>query len=321
MMAYRVLLLCLLLCAVPLTTTTTTTTAQEATPLPPPAAPAPVALLQGPGVTVELFFEQLQQGTMGLVRATGDIAEGRVLFLNRQYDFVRLGEAWYAFVVAAIDARPRDYTLSILLRSSAGTDSTFDRAITITSASFLNLNFSLPADRAFLTDPEVERNEFARLDVLIDAIRPERLWSAEGFQMPMQGEIISEFGQYRVLNQNVQTRHTGWDQQAPVGTPVAAMSRGEVVFADRLDIRGNYVLLDHGYGIFSGYAHLSQVNVERGQTIEKGQIIGLTGNTGRSSGPHLHWEIAVNGEWVDGMVFLRTWLPGEGSGSGLGSGS
>lgn len=301
----RLILLSVFLC------TGVVVSAQETPAAPTPTLPpVPVASLTGQGITADLYFAELQQGTMGVIRAAGDVAEGRVLFLNRQYNFVQFPDAWYAFVVATIDTRPRDYNLSILIRNSAGADSSFDRSITITAAGYVSLNFSLPADRAFLTDPEVERNEFARLDALIGQIRPQKLWDNGGFQMPIVGEVISAFGQYRVLNQNVQTRHTGWDQQAPVGTPVAAIGRGEVVFAGRLDIRGNYILIDHGYGIFSGYAHLSQVNVERGQSIEKGQIIGLSGNTGRSSGPHLHWEIAVNGEWIDGMVFLKTWLPG-----------
>jgi hypothetical protein len=276
-----------------------------------PARPVPLDVLAKDGINAEFYFTELIQGRMGVIHLTGDIAEARVLFLNRQYQFFPVpGDGWYALVVSAIDARPRAYPLGLLVRSTTGVDTTFEKMITITAAGFINQNFNLPADRAFLSEPEVERNEFAKLDALILPIRPERLWDSAGFQMPITAEVISAFGQYRVFNQNTQTRHTGWDQQAPVGTSVAAMSRGQVVFAGRLDIRGNYVLLDHGYGIYSGYAHFSQINVERGQTIEKGQILGLSGNTGRSTGPHLHWEIAVNGEWIDGMTFLGTWLPG-----------
>jgi murein DD-endopeptidase MepM/ murein hydrolase activator NlpD len=94
-----------------------------------------------------------------------------------------------------------------------------------------------------------------------------------------------------------------------VGTPVYAIASGEVVYADRLDIRGNYVLLHHGWGIYSGYAHFSQLGVQVGQRVEAGQFIGLSGNTGRSSGPHLHWEIAIQGEWIDSLAFLDLWLP------------
>jgi murein DD-endopeptidase MepM/ murein hydrolase activator NlpD len=76
-----------------------------------------------------------------------------------------------------------------------------------------------------------------------------------------------------------------------------------------MDIRGNFVAVDHGYGIYSTYSHLSMIHVTRGQQVVKGQIIGLTGDTGRSSGPHFHWEMAVNGEFVDSVQFTETWLP------------
>lgn len=273
-----------------------------------PVRPAPTETLVASGIAAELYFSQLEQGTFGVIRLTGSIVEARAFFLNRQYPFFEIaGDGWYSFVVAAIDARPRDYPLSLLIRDTNGVDTTLDKVVTITDASFNNQNFNLSPDRVYLTEPEVERLEFARLNVLIKPVRPERLW--DSWQMPMDAPLISGFGQYRIFNQNIQTRHTGVDQEAPVGTAVAVIARGEVVYAGRLDIRGNYVLIDHGYGIYSGYAHFSQINVERGQTVEKGQIIGLTGNTGRSSGPHLHWEVAINGEWVDGIRFLASWLP------------
>ena len=88
-----------------------------------------------------------------------------------------------------------------------------------------------------------------------------------------------------------------------------AIASGTVAFAGQLDIRGNYILIDHGWGVYSGYAHFSQINVAQGQTIARGQLLGLSGNTGRSNGPHLHWEISVQGEWVDGDAFIHMWLP------------
>jgi murein DD-endopeptidase MepM/ murein hydrolase activator NlpD len=88
-----------------------------------------------------------------------------------------------------------------------------------------------------------------------------------------------------------------------------ASAAGRVAFAGRLDIRGNHVIIDHGFGVFTGYSHMSQVNVTRGQLVTRGQILGLSGNSGRSSGPHLHWEVTVNGDWVDSVDFINMWLP------------
>jgi murein DD-endopeptidase MepM/ murein hydrolase activator NlpD len=284
-----------------------TTPTPEPTPRPAPSLTLPM----GAGA-LEVYFSSLTQGTMGLLRLnSSDVVEAQAVFDGRAYPFFRpLGEeALYALVVARIDMPARAYPLQVLAALRDGTLQTQQAVIDVQAAGFLRVVFNVPSDRAYLINPEVERNEFARLGALTNRVNPLRQWDAGGFQLPMQSDIISSFGQYRVLNNTVQTRHTGWDQRAPIGTPVYAMARGVVNFAGMLDIRGNYVMIDHGWGIFSGYAHLSQMAVAPGQTVERGQLVGLSGNTGRSSGPHLHWEVSVGGEWVDGFSLVNGWLP------------
>jgi murein DD-endopeptidase MepM/ murein hydrolase activator NlpD len=98
--------------------------------------------------------------------------------------------------------------------------------------------------------------------------------------------------------------------RAATGTPVMAMAAGKVAFAGTMDVRGNIVIVDHGYGVFSTYCHFSVINVVRGQNITQGQILGMSGNTGRSNGPHLHWEMNINGQWIDSVDFMSMWMPG-----------
>lgn len=281
-------------------------------PTPQPAVrPVPFATLSDNGIISERLFGALVQGQVGVMRITGaDIQEARVLFRNHEYPFYDSGvDGWYALVVADIDAQPRDYVMSVVVQQSNGTLTTLSDSVTITAAGFIRQIFELPPNLAFLTEPEVERNEYARIDALTADITPQRYWTADSWTLPMSSGYSARFGQYRILNDVVQTRHTGWDQSAPVGTPVSTIMDGVVIYADTLDIRGNYVLIDHGWGVYSGYAHFSQFNVQAGQTVQQGAIIGLSGNTGRSNGPHLHWEILVNGEWIDGVAFLEMWLP------------
>src|SRR5690606_323043 len=149
--------------------------------------------------------------------------------------------------------------------------------------------------------PDTERAELARLESIFATTTTERYWDETGFQMPILSRLTSPFGAFRTFNNTLNTRHTGWDIRSTLGTPILASAAGKVVYAGMMDIRGNYVVIDHGYGVYSGYAHMSQVHVTRGQTVAKGQVIGVVGNTGRTSGPHFHWEIAVNGEWVDAV--------------------
>ncbi|MDQ7027934.1 MAG: M23 family metallopeptidase [Anaerolineae bacterium] len=273
--------------------------------------PAPTATLNSGGLVLERYFTTLIQGQVGLLHLTGDnIQAARVLFRGREYPFMALdGDGYYALVVADIDAQVRDYPLSVLAQTDTATLITFEMLVTIETAGFLRLNFDIPPNLAYLIDPQIERNEYARLDAIIQDIVPERFWDESGFTLSIEAPDTSGFGQYRILNQTVLVRHTGWDQSAPSGTSVRAMASGEVAFVGQLDIRGNYIIINHGWGVYTGYAHLSQINVERGQTISAGQIIGGVGNSGRSIGSHLHWEVAVNGEWVDGRLFPDLWLP------------
>ena len=274
------------------------------------ARPFPSISVNENGIVAERYFDSLKQGRIGLVRVTGENLTGvKGVFFGAEFDFFEQQDGWYGIVIAHMDIAPRTYDLSILALGKNDENTSLTMPIPVELGGFIRQEFDVPSDRAYLIEPTVERNEFAKLESITSTYTPERLWSDEGFQLPIQAEITSPFGAFRIMNETVQTRHTGWDLRAITGTPVMAMADGRVAFAGQLDIRGNYVMIDHGHGIFSGYAHFSQVHVTRGQSVKKGQIIGVSGNTGRSSGPHLHWEIVVKGLWVDSVDFMNVWLP------------
>jgi murein DD-endopeptidase MepM/ murein hydrolase activator NlpD len=131
-----------------------------------------------------------------------------------------------------------------------------------------------------------------------------RLWNG-AFQLPLSSEITSPFGNRRLFNRQLKSYHNGVDFRAPVGTPVFAANSGVVKIAENLFYSGNVVIVDHGNLIFTIYAHLSKIEVTAGQQIETGQQLGLTGATGRVSGPHLHWGVKVNGAAVNPIQFIR----------------
>jgi murein DD-endopeptidase MepM/ murein hydrolase activator NlpD len=158
-------------------------------------------------------------------------------------------------------------------------------------------------------DPLVELDEFAILDGLMDDHTGIPFWAGAGFQYPAEGELTSPFGAVRVFNEQFETRHTGWDFNGGQGDLLVAMSNGRVVYSGELPIRGGYVLIDHGYGVYSGYAHLSVRYVVPGQFVRKGELVGLAGSTGRSSAPHLHVEMRINNKWIDPVDFIADWTP------------
>lgn len=124
------------------------------------------------------------------------------------------------------------------------------------------------------------------------------------FIRPLASQTTSAFGTQRLFNGQHRSYHRGTDFRAKVGTPVYASNSGVVRMARNLFYSGNMVIVDHGINIFTLYAHMSKIQVKAGQIIARGQQIGLSGATGRVSGPHLHWAVKVNGVYVDPLQFL-----------------
>jgi murein DD-endopeptidase MepM/ murein hydrolase activator NlpD len=130
-----------------------------------------------------------------------------------------------------------------------------------------------------------------------------RLWYGS-FKKPLASEITSAFGTQRLFNGQLQSYHRGTDFRAKAGTPVYASNSGIVRLAKNLFYSGNLVIVDHGKSAFTNYAHLSKIQVVSGQHVARGDQIGLSGATGRVSGPHLHWGVKINGSYVDPLQFL-----------------
>jgi murein DD-endopeptidase MepM/ murein hydrolase activator NlpD len=117
------------------------------------------------------------------------------------------------------------------------------------------------------------------------------------------------FGTRRMFNGQLASIHRGTDFHAPSGTPVLAANDGEVIIAQGMFYEGNLVVVDHGQQFTTLYMHLSKIEVHVGDRVTKGQRLGLSGATGRVTGPHLHLSVRWQGEWVDPVVLLRLKLP------------
>jgi murein DD-endopeptidase MepM/ murein hydrolase activator NlpD len=130
------------------------------------------------------------------------------------------------------------------------------------------------------------------------------MWTAP-FINPRPSSITSRFGSGRMFNGTVASRHLGVDFSGAVGTPVSAANRGVVALVDEFYLAGNVVYVDHGEGIVTGYFHLSKSLVAPGDTVERGQQIGLVGATGRVTGPHLHWNARYGAVTVNPLDLVR----------------
>jgi murein DD-endopeptidase MepM/ murein hydrolase activator NlpD len=137
----------------------------------------------------------------------------------------------------------------------------------------------------------------------VEAHRTERLW-AKPFRLPRGSRITSGFGMGREYNGAVTGRHMGTDFAGAIGSPVRATNRGRVVLVDRFYLAGRVVYIDHGEGLISAYFHLSKAAVTVGQMVQRGQVIGTVGRSGRVTGPHLHWIMRYGGVTVDPMTVV-----------------
>jgi murein DD-endopeptidase MepM/ murein hydrolase activator NlpD len=164
---------------------------------------------------------------------------------------------------------------------------------------------TLPESKVSLDEASLARHgrEQKAVKEAMAGLHREPLWQ-EGFARPVPGVVISPFGFQRILNDKPRSPHSGVDLRTPMGQPVAASSGGVVVLAEEHFFSGKAVYIDHGMGIVTLYFHLSEIKVRPGDRVTTGQIIGLAGSTGRSTGPHLHWGVKVHDCNVDPLALL-----------------
>ena len=124
------------------------------------------------------------------------------------------------------------------------------------------------------------------------------------FQAPIQSVITSAFGKRRFINNSERSPHMALDLRGAVGREIFAPKTGRVVLAENHFYGGNKVVLDHGGGLFTAYSHMSEIKARLEDVVEKGSLIGLSGMTGRVTGPHLHWEVFLNGNRINPELLI-----------------
>ncbi|RTZ47898.1 M23 family metallopeptidase [Candidimonas sp. SYP-B2681] len=160
-------------------------------------------------------------------------------------------------------------------------------------------------------DPEQTRRFEREYKEQIDAYKNfrEAIPSNVVLDRPVSGRLSSPFGLRRFFNGEERNAHSGLDFAVPLGTPIKAPANGVVTIVADYFFNGKTVFIDHGQGFISMYCHLSGFEVKKGDVIERGQIIGRVGATGRATGPHLHWNISLNNARVDPAIFINAFKP------------
>ena len=218
------------------------------------------------------------------------------------------GYGWAA-VGFAPTTSPTSLPLVITGRDFAGNQSEVSQSLQVAGEQFPSDAVQVESNLAALLASDIRTEEDRRLAENYRNVTRPKLWEGR-FLMPVTGEIITEFGSVRSYNGGPTVgHHAGADIAAGQGRNVVAPAKGRVVVVDEVRLRGKIVILDHGLGVFTTYAHLSQIDVQVGQTVERGQAFAKVGSTGLSTGPHLHWELWVGGANVNPIEWTERDLP------------
>jgi murein DD-endopeptidase MepM/ murein hydrolase activator NlpD len=205
-----------------------------------------------------------------------------------------------------LNIRPAAYEIKVLATDGESKVYRSDLSLKVKKADFKTQRLSLPSPMVDLDAETLERvdREDKRLKALFQGFREERLWGGP-FVRPVPGEITTGFGLRRIINGQPKNPHTGVDLRGAKGTPVSACNGGVVALVDDLFFSGKSIILDHGWGIYSMYFHLSETLVGEGDRVRTGAILGRVGSTGRSTRSHLHWAIRINGARVDPLSLVK----------------
>lgn len=220
-------------------------------------------------------------------------------------------DATHFYALAGIDrfTGPGIYTLVLSAAAQEGTQSTLTLRIKIDPGGYSSEAIVLEASMMDLLNPAITEPEWQRLVEVTSAVTPQRTFDGV-MGLPSSGAITSQYGTQRDYNSGaLNTFHSGTDFGGAPGSPIVAPAAGVVVLAEPLTVRGNATLIDHGWGVYTGYWHQSGILVKPGDVVTMGQVIGFVGSTGRVTGPHLHWELWVGGVQVDPMQWVRQSFP------------
>ena len=236
-----------------------------------------------------------------MVRLWGQSAASALAICDeRRYPLVAQDGFFWGIVGAAGDAWAGAHDITIELFDGNGDlIAESSASVAVVDMGYPVENIDLPPDVNNSLDPALVQQETSARDAVFAEFTAQKVWSG-AFIWPVSPNIVSPYGIRRSYNGGpVSSFHGGIDLAADEGVPVAASNSGRVAYVGSGPVHGNSVLIDHGDGVFSGYNHLSVVNVQMGQVVTTGDLVGLIGSTGMATGPHLHWEVLVRGLAVD----------------------
>ena len=265
------------------------------------------ALAQAPQLTLTPAI--VVAGSPELIRVdapAGTTFDGDWMGKKLEFFRGRAGKSWYALAGVDVETPAGALTLTLAEHDATGTAVDLSRDVEIHAAHYATGKLTVPPE--FVEPPPEELTRIkAEVELkakVFAASAAVPLWSGD-FRPPVTAPATSSFGMRRTYNGTLASVHKGMDFRAATGTPVRAGNSGVVVLARPLYYEGNCVVIDHGLGLFTVSMHLSRIDVKEGQQVGKGERVGLSGATGRVTGPHLHWAVRWQDAYLDPAKLLK----------------
>jgi peptidase M23-like protein len=257
-------------------------------------------------VTLHLSSPDPTQGSLLLLELrspTQPFAEVKATWDNREIPFWQESkpsdkspDVWRALLGVDLELKPEQYPLTLTAKTESAEEIPCSAEINVKEGKFATESLKVAPNFVEPNPEQLARAEAERqrLRAIFATVTPQRLWDGS-FHYPLTGVTTGgNFGKRRILNGKAGSPHSGVDFPAPAGTPVYAPQRGRVILAEPLYFSGNTVVLDHGLGLYTLYAHFESISVQPGDLVDTGALLGKVGATGRVTGPHLHWGATVN---------------------------
>lgn len=228
----------------------------------------------------------------------------RVQFRGTAAPFFEVSPGTYrAFLGLPGDLTPGGYRLEV---TDDRNQVLLERTIEIKPVHFPVQHLSIRETKLTPQQEAILKQEMAQIQQAKATVSEDRLWQGP-FRPPVRASVSTIFGVRRFFNGRPEGFHGGIDFLVGSGTPVQAAQSGKVILAkyfSPFNANGNTVFIDHGQGIVSAYLHLSRILVQQDQAVKAGQAVGQVGQSGRSTGPHLHWSLYINGIGIDGLAWI-----------------